>query len=196
MAADKSNSIAMIYAEAIFELADEQQQMQTLRAELEQLAQLIKDNLDFQAFLESPAINRRQKTAVLLRIFENRFSPLMLDFLKVVAAKDRLNLLTKIKDCFVQLENKQAGRVKGMLTTAIKLSGMEKNRLTEQVSRALRKNVTLQYRVDPSIIGGMFLNIEDTIMDASVKGSLQQLTKRLRFNAAEKLPRGWELITE
>jgi len=180
LAADNSNSIAMIYAEAIFELADERQQMQTLRAELEQLTRFIKDIPDFQSFLESPALTRRQKTAALLRIFENQFSQLMLDFLKVVAAKDRLNLLTKIRDCFGQLEDKQAGRVKGVLTTAIKLSEMEKNRLTEQVGRALRKNVTLQYQVDPSIIGGMFLNIEDTIMDASVKGSLRQLTKKLR----------------
>lgn len=180
MAADKSDSIAMIYAEAIFELADERRQMQTLRAELEQLARFIEDIPDFRSFLESPALTRKQKSAALMRIFENQFSQLMLDFLKVVAAKDRLNLLTKIKDCFGQLEDKQSGRIKGVLTTAIKLSEAEKDRLTEQVGRALRKNVTLQYQVDPSIIGGMFLNIEDTIMDASVKGSLQQLTKKLR----------------
>jgi len=180
LAADNSNLIAMIYAEAIFELADERQQMQTLRAELEQLARFIEDIPDFRSFLESPALTRKQKSAALMRIFENRFSPLMLDFLKVVAAKDRLNLLIKIKYCFIQLEDKQAGRIKGVLTTAIKLSEMEKNRLTEQVGRALRKNVTLQYQVDPLIIGGMFLNIEDTIMDASVRGSLRQLTKKLR----------------
>ena len=180
MAADNSHSIAMIYAEAIFELADERQQMQTLRTELEQLAQLIKDIPDFKIFLENPVLNRKQKTAALMRIFENQFSPLMLDFLKVVAAKDRLNLLTEIKYCFGQLEDKQAGRVKGVLTTAIELSDSEKNQLTEQIGRTLRKNVTLQYQVDPSIIGGMFLNIEDTIMDASVKGSLRQLTKKLR----------------
>ena len=180
MAADNSNSIAMIYAEAIFELANERQQMQALRTELEQLTQLIEDNPDFKIFLENPVLNRKQKSAALMRIFENEFSQLMLDFLKVVAAKDRLNLLIKIKDCFGQLEDKQSGRIKGVLTTAIKLSEAEKDRLTEQVGRALRKNVTLQYQVDPSIIGGMFLNIEDTIMDASVKGSLQQLTKKLR----------------
>lgn len=187
MAADNSNSIAMIYAEAIFELANERQQMQALRTELEQLAQLIEDNPDFKIFLENPVLNRKQKTAVLLRIFENQFSPLMLDFLKVVAAKDRLNLLAEIKNCFGQLEDKQAGRVKGVLTTAVDLSESEKTRLTEQIGQALRKNVTLQYQVDPSIIGGMFLNIEDTIMDASVKGSLQQLTKKLRSQTMSKL---------
>ena len=196
MAADHSNAIAMIYAEAMFALAEEQQQTEKLCAELNVIAQAIEANPDFAVFLESPAINRDRKAASISRIFQGKVSQLMIDSLKVIAAKDRLNLLVEIQQCFEELDDRKAGRVKGSITTAVELPPKEQSRLTEQINRAIRKTVSLTSIVDPSIIGGMVLTIEDTVMDVSVKGALQQLTQKLRLQAAEKLPRGRDLIVQ
>jgi len=196
LAADHSNAIPMIYAEAMFALAEERQQTENLYAELNIIAQAIKANPDFAVFLESPAINRDRKADSISRIFQGKVSQLMIDSLKVIAAKDRLNLLGKIQQCFGELEDRKAGRVKGSLTTAVELLPKEQSRLAEQINRALRRTVSLTSIVDPSIIGGMVLTIEGIVMDVSVKGALQQLLQKLRLHAAEKLPRGRDLIVQ
>ena len=96
---------------------------------------------------------------------------------------------------YVELEDIQAGRVKGKLTTAVELDHKEISRLTEQIGRALRKTVTLEKRCDPAIIGGMILNIGDTVIDGSVQGSLDRLSRRLRQKSQRDLGAA-ELLVE
>ena len=196
MASDHSKAIAGVYAQAIFELADEQRQSQVLRSDLAAITEAIRANPDLAVFLKSPAINRDQKIASLSRIFADKLSGLTMNFLKVLAAKDRLSLMVKIYNCFVELEDKKAGFVKGSLTTAVQLSEKEQVRLTEQISQVLGKKLTLETKVDPSIIGGMILALEGTVIDASVRSTLQQFLCKLREKAFQKLPPGHELYVD
>lgn len=179
MTSDNAQAIAQVYAEALFGLALEQQLTETLGMDLERLAGLIKANPTFAVFLESPAITRAQKTASISRIFTDKMCPLTLDFLKVLAVRGRLNLICDIQECFVRLEDKQAGRERGTLVTAIELSDKEFNRLTEQIKRTLNKELILENRVDKSILGGMILKVEDTVLDASLGRNLEKLAQAL-----------------
>ena len=111
----------------------------------------------------------------------------MMDFLAVLAERNRLAALRAIESCYGELEDKHVGRVKGKLVTAIELDQKETARLTEQINRALRKTVTLQSRCDPLIIGGMILTIGGTVMDGSVRGSLNRLSRQLRQKSQQDL---------
>jgi len=176
---DNAQEIAQVYGKAFFELGVEQQLTETLSLDMERLAGLVKANPNFAVFLESPAISRDQKNASISEIFTDRMCPLTLNFLKVLAAKGRLNLICEIHKCFVRMEDKQAGRERGTLVTAIELSDKEVNRLTEQINRAMNKKLILENRVDKSILGGMVLKVEDTVLDASLGRNLQKLSQRL-----------------
>ena len=187
MAVDQSKAIAMIYAEALFELGHHRQESKKLHLDLKLMAQTVLEHRDLRVFLDSPAINRQQKEESILRIFDGRVGKLTCDFLKVLAGKDRLNLIRQIQNSYEELEDAKAGRIKGTLTTAVELSDNEQSRLGEQVGRALRKDVILQTRVDPAIIGGMVLKVEDTLMDASIKGSLEQFSQKLSREVINKL---------
>lgn len=177
----------MIYAKALFELGQERQESEKLHQDLKLMSQIVEEHRDLRVFLDSPAINRQQKSESILRIFAGRVGELTCDFLRVLASKDRLNLICEIQDSYEELENEQAGRVEGTLTTAVELSTQEESRFSEQISRALRKDVILQTRVDPAIIGGMVIKVEDTLMDASIKGSLKQFSERLSREVINKL---------
>ena len=196
MTTNRSHSIARVYAEALFELAEEQQLTPVVRDQITALARLVRDHPDFAVFLETPALSRNRKIEALIRIFDDRVHPLVMDFLKVVADKQRLNLFGEIEHAYIELDDQKAGRVRGLLTTAVELAAPELNRLNEQINRALHKNATLQVRIDPAILGGFMLNIENTVVDASVQGRLDQMSGRLRRRAAQTLPRGCDLIED
>ena len=196
MAAEDSHAVAMVYAEALFDLAGEQGDPKTLLWDLNYLAETVRLHPDFALFLASPVISRQCKAGSLVRVFEGQVSSLTSDFLKVLVAKDRLNLLDEIQICYEQLEDRRAGRVRGVITTAIELSDQEQIRLTEQIGRALRKNVSLQPRVDPLIIGGMIVSLEDKVIDSSVKGILKQANEKLSQAGASRLGQTRELIVE
>lgn len=187
MASDKSQAIAGVYAEALFELAQERGQGESVRQELSNLADLVRADPEWELFLESPAIGREHKIEVVRRVFAERLSDLTGDFLKVLASKDRLALLLEIEKCYLRLEDRQAGRVRGTLTTALELDKKELIRLSEQIGRALHKTVALQNRIDPAIIGGMIISVEDKMIDGSVRRRLQQFSRQARQRTHNRL---------
>ena len=183
MGSDSAQSIAAVYAEALFELAQEQQQSIAVRGELEQLAELARDNEQWSLFLASPAMRRVEKKAAVFKIFSGKLSELTVDFLGVLAGKGRLGLLPEIAKSFVALEDQAASRVRGTITTAVELAQDEQAQLAEQISRALKKEVILQAKVDESIIGGMVLKVEDLRIDATIKRKLENFSRKLKERA-------------
>ena len=187
MASDRSQAIARVYAEALFEIAQERGQASSVREELSQQAEVVRRSEPWRTFLETPAIRREEKAATIEKVFRGKVSELAMDFLMVVARKNRLGLLDEIAETFENLEDQAAGRVRGNIVTAVELDPQEQVRLAEQVSRALRKTVTLQSRMDPTILGGMVLTVEDTVMDGSVRRRLSQYAEHLRRGAEREL---------
>lgn len=180
MSENETESIAKVYAQALFDLAGERRMNEVVRQEIQALAELIGKDTDLARFLESPAISRDHKTMFLTKVFSGCFSDLMMDFMGVVAAKDRLGFLPVILSEYTDLEDVRMGLVKGTLTTAVALENEERIRYSEQISQALRKTFQLQMKVDPSILGGMILAVGDKIMDGSIRGSLQRMARQLR----------------
>jgi len=187
LASDRSQAIARVYAEALFEIAQEREQAPSVREELSHLAEVVRRNESWRTFLETPAIRREEKAATIEKVFRGKVRELLMDFLMVVARKNRLSLLGEMAQSFENLEDQAAGRVRGKIVTAVELDKQEQAQLAEQVSRALRKTVMLQGKVNPEILGGMVLTIEDTVVDGSVRGRLSQYAKHLRRGAEREL---------
>jgi F-type H+-transporting ATPase subunit delta len=190
LATDLSHAIAGVYASALFELAQEQNLGDAVHQDLEELAQLVETDAELAGFLENPALGHEDKAAVVTKVFHGKVSDLVLNLLMVLAQRDRLALVRDIRVAYNTLEDRHAGRIPGTLVTAVELSKTEQIRLTEQISRALRKTVVLQYAVDPAIIGGMVLTVEDTLLDGSVRCSLRQLGQQLRQEADRQMQGG------
>ena len=180
MANDNNYSLGRIYAQALFELAQAAGTAEAIAEEFQELTNLLRQEHQFAVFLENPAISREAKIRSLEKIFAGRISPLLLNFLKVAGAKDRLGSLPAMNEAYRDLLDEAAGRVRGLLTTAIELGKDEQVRLGEQINRALRKTIKLQNAVNPDILGGMVLTIGDTIIDGSVRTSLHLLAKKMR----------------
>ena len=179
MAKDYLYSVAEIYAQAVYELAEEKQALTVIADDLAAISESVKADKEFEHFLASPSISGKDKLTVLNNVFADKVDELTMDFLKVLNARDRLETLVYINRAFITMLDKAHGRVEGLLTTAVELSEDEITQITKTVSDSLGKKVILTANVDPSIIGGMQLKIGNTSIDGSIRKQLTDMAARL-----------------
>jgi F-type H+-transporting ATPase subunit delta len=170
---------AITYARALLELANERQQAESVSREMSGLRDVMQANPTFRAFLSDPGISETEREQVLKRVFEGKLSPLMMNFLGVVNAKGRIRLLEEIADAYETLLWEQLGKIEVNITVAGRLDAAQLEQVRQRVSRALRKDAVVHQFVDPSIIGGMILRVQDQMIDASVKYQLESMRQQL-----------------
>jgi F-type H+-transporting ATPase subunit delta len=98
---------------------------------------------------------------------------------KLLIESDRVRDVEAIDEEFQRLADEAAGRVRATVTTAVELSSQDRDRVAEELSRRLGKEIHLDVLVDPGILGGLKLQYGDRLVDASVATRLQQLRRRL-----------------
>ncbi len=174
-----AGAAARRYARAIFDLAREEGQVD---AWVERL-QTVHDALstpEVRQVLTSPTIaaRRRQEFAASL-LDEAAVGREGVNLARLLVESNRLSALDGIVEEYRRLADEAAGRVRVTATTAIPLSAGEVERLVDELSRRLGREVRLEVRVEPAILGGIVLQIGDRVIDASVAARLQQLRRRL-----------------
>jgi F-type H+-transporting ATPase subunit delta len=183
MASAKQTSAAGQYAQAILDLANEQQQAEAVGDELTALSRIIRDNPTLAALLRDPAIGDQERWQTLEKVFKGRISPLLLNTMGVLNERDRLALLPAIAAEYSDLLDRQMGRIEVDLTVAHRLDETELRQVRERISRALKKDAVVRQRVDEAIIGGLMLRVEDKLIDASVKSQLEAMRRQLMLAA-------------
>jgi F-type H+-transporting ATPase subunit delta len=180
--------VALTYAQALLELAGDQKQAEAVGEELRQLGQLLDQQESLRLFLADPAIAHLQRQALLEHVFKERLSPLVYAFLGVMNVKGRLRFLRQAIAAYADLLDEKMGKVEVDLTVAHELSVQEMESVRQRISQALGKQVNFRRHVDPDIIGGLVLRVQDQLLDASVRSQLDAMKeKMLAARVAAKL---------
>jgi F-type H+-transporting ATPase subunit delta len=174
-----TNPTSVAYARSLLELANERNQVDEVGQEMAGLRQVVEENPTFAVFLADPGIGATERTATLDKVFRGRVSPLVMNFLGVLNNKGRLRLLGSIAQAFNDLLDEQKGNVEVDVTVAQRLTGDQLEQVRQRVSGALGKNAVVHQYVDPEIIGGLVLRVEDRLIDASVKYQIEAMRERL-----------------
>ncbi len=175
----QQTTIARNYAEALLELARADEAVELYAQEVQVIADLLRSEPDFRLLLETPKIDSSQKKGVVRELFEGRVPKRLLHFLLIVIDKRRGRLLPSIADEFSDLVDEHFGRLKVEVTTALEPDDELKADLKGRLGRLLGKDVLPRYRVDPKLIGGVVVRVEDRIMDGSLRHRLQMLRRSL-----------------
>jgi F-type H+-transporting ATPase subunit delta len=171
---------AHAYAQSLLELANEQKQAPQIGEELGQLRQIVDENRTFRLFLADPAIGVWERGEVLKRVFgEGKVSPLLYNFLRVLNAHGRLRGLGEIIDAYDDLLDAQLGKIEVDVTVAQKLTPQQLEQVRDRVSAALKKQAVVHQYVDPNLIGGMVVRVQDKLIDASVRTQLAALRRQM-----------------
>jgi len=183
--ATTTDPAVIAYAQAILDLAVEQNLAEPIADELASLKGIVQQDRLFAAFLADPAIRVEERRDILIdKVFRGRVSPLMLSFLGVLNEKGRLGILQQISDSYRHLLDVKLGRVKVQVTVAMELSAEMLEDIRQKLCVTLKKDAIIQQKVDASIIGGLVVKVEDKILDASVKAQLNSMRAQLLASKA------------
>ena len=175
MASTKS---AIRYATALMDLGLAQGKIERLEKDLSRFEQVMQTSNDFRIFLNSPVIRDDKKIAIYHQILSN-FDELTMAFFSLVTKNGREQLLPEIARQFHRLLEKHRDIVSGTITTSSALDVETKQTIIRKVSASFKGNLSLKEEVDPSLIGGFIIRIDDKQIDASVASKLKQLKQEL-----------------
>jgi F-type H+-transporting ATPase subunit delta len=167
-----------VYARALFDAAVDEDRLEPVRAEVEQLAQAIAEVPQLRELLRNPQLDPRAKAAALEDVLEGG-EELVRNFVLLLADKGRAGIFEEIAREFERLIAEHEGIVHAELTTAVELSDKEARDLLRQIEQASGRKVEATRSVDPSLIGGIVLQVGSHRLDASVRGRLERLRREL-----------------
>ncbi len=168
-----------VYCEVLFELAEQMGQVDSVLGDMGNVAELLKMEPDFSAIMNSRTIKGHEKAEIVRRVFGGKVSELTLNFLIVLARRDRMGLLTGITSRYETLVDFHKGRVLIEATVARPMDDEKKSDLIRHLEQSLESEVKLTLKVDPRIIGGIVLRRGEEVVDNSIKRSLQKAVKNI-----------------
>lgn len=174
--------LARVYAKALIDLANEQDQLEEVKTDMEKVAQLIKNSREFDVMLSSPVIKAGKKAAVLREIFTGKVSETSMHFLELVAKHGREGALAAIAQGFKNMYLAQKGYASAVVTTAYKLTEAELSDLNQRIATATGKQIETENKVNPDIIGGIILRVGDRQYNSSIATELERLRRDFKQN--------------
>ncbi|ORX94009.1 F1 complex, OSCP/delta subunit of ATPase [Basidiobolus meristosporus CBS 931.73] len=171
------------YATALFTAAAKKNQLDAVESELTKLKQVIDKSEKVQFFLENPTLKREQKRAGIdMLLGDQKVSDITKNLFTVLAENGRLNETSKIINSFNSLMMAHRGEVLVTVTSAKSLKPAQLKQLQDSLTKgslAGSKKLTVQNKVNPTILGGLVIEFGDKTIDMSVSSKVAKLNKLL-----------------
>jgi F-type H+-transporting ATPase subunit delta len=188
---DIGQRVARVYAEALLRAAKESGQGEEILGELRSLVgDVFRRGPGIEQFLSSPSVGRARKAEVIKRAFEGRASDLLVDFLYVLNSRDRLDLLRGIAGAYDDLYERGQNRMQVLVRSAVPLADGQAERIAAELRSAFGKEPVLHPSVDPSLLGGLVVQVDDWVYDASVRTRLELIHKELVERSSHAIQAG------
>ncbi len=169
-----------VYANAIFELAKEENKVEEMNNEFKDLYQVFKTQDDLRKILETPVISSQEKKDLLDKLFKDEVSKNVFNFMKVLVDKDRMNEFMRISEGFFELYRKEANILLAEVYTVDELPEDIIASLTEKLAELTGSQIEIKQIVDDTLLGGVKIKIGSKIIDSSIIHKLNDLGESLR----------------
>ena len=175
-----SRKIASRYAEALFDLAQQEQKTGTWERELATLAALIERLPDLRTLLTHPEIPLQRKQDVIAHAFKGKIADQVLAVLMLLLKRGHDPDIATLHAIFVERWDAARQIVPVTVTSAVALTAPQVQALTDSLARRTGGTIQLARAVDPELIAGMVVQIGDRVIDASAKTALNELRESMR----------------
>lgn len=175
-----SNSVvAKRYATALFELSQQHGQTGSIQEEMKELKKAFRDNKDLGELLDSPKLSSAKKKEIIANIFKG-VNPLVLNALYVLLDAKRMDEAQNVFEEFLALADDAAGIAEAKVYSTRPLTEQETNALSATFAKKIGKHsLRIENIIDPSLIGGVRLQIGNQIYDSSLSAKLDKLQRKL-----------------
>ena len=153
-------SVTTPYAEALLQVVNENDQTEQMVEEVKQLLTLINEAPELGKTLSSPVLEKETKKKIIIEIFSEKINSSLLNFLKLLADRQRIEIVTSILDRFLEIYRENSNIALATVTSAVELTDDQKGLITKKIINiAGTEKLELVTKIDPSLIGGFVASV-------------------------------------
>ena len=171
--------VAHRYAKALLASARERGVMNEVERDLVDLREVWERNPGLARFLENPEVGLEEKRQFLNRVFPPPLLALVRRFVDFLLEKKRIESFVEVVSEFSRLVEEERGRLEAQVSTRVPLTDEQRVRLAQSLSRLVGKDVRLAENIDPGVIGGLRVSMQDRVVDRTIRFQLVQLRESL-----------------
>lgn len=171
--------VAARYGEAVFALAKEKEKIEPWLEQLQEIADLVEANAELRELLQSGMIEKKQKKELLQKIFAPKIDDEILHLLLLLVDKDRQMALPDIVQAYRERVDDYNDIKVADVKSAVPLDSATAERLREALEKRLSCRIRLEITIDPAILGGLKVQIGDTVYDGSLAHQLTEMGRQL-----------------
>lgn len=168
------------YALALYQLAQENSELDRIENETRSIKDLLKENFEFVSLVKDPTYNKNEQLQIIDIISKKfNFSKTFTNFLSLLCFKRRLFFLDRILSFFLKLISKGKGEIQAKLSSSKELSKSEIENIQQELSENFTSKIKLDYKYEPKLIGGLIIQVGSIMIDTSIKNKLKQLQLKM-----------------
>lgn len=180
------SKIVVRYAKALFEFADDKNKLDIVKKDIDYIRSLCEVK-EFKEILDTPIIQPSKKQYIIHNIIKDNICEETLNFINLITKNRREKYLPGILRKFIADYYKNKNIKPAILTTSIEIEEKLRNRIINVIKSVYKTEVIVEDRIDPSIIGGFILTVEDQQYDASVASKLKDFNYKLVHETFKKV---------
>jgi ATP synthase F1 delta subunit len=170
--------IARVYAESLFEVAQDKDKLDEIREELGQFADALDEDQELQVFFFSPYFSTAEKQSGIEKAVTGA-SEEFRNFLDLLVEKHRMPVIFRIRRAYEELWRRENRKIDVTVTSAIELDDEVVKKIGKEIEEQTGQTVELSSRVDDAILGGLVLQVGNMVLDASIRNRLEKLRKNV-----------------
>ena len=163
------------YSRALFEVSKEGEELEKIEADIKKFQSLHDSSVELKNFIENPT-NTIELSEKLY------FSKNLKNFFLLLIKKRRIFFVKKILDSFLRLCSKKRGEIKASLISSKKLTSVEIENISKELSLSMGSTIKFDYNVDHDLIGGLKLQLGSFMIDTSIKNKLKKYEQKMLEN--------------
>ena len=171
--------VADKYSSAMFELAQEQNKLELMEEQLGYVAFVMDEQPELSSFLENPTVTEDAKIKLIGKIFDSSLDKVALHFIYVMIKRGRYRYIASTIEAFIKKSREARGILEATVTVAEPITADVEASVQAKLREVTGKDVILSVRQDPSIMGGIVIQVGDKRIDGSVARRLEELEKSL-----------------
>jgi F-type H+-transporting ATPase subunit delta len=167
------------YAEALFKVVEAEGELDRVEDELFRFGKLLESNHELKQALSDAKVSAADRVRILEELLSGKVSAHTLGLVTFVVAQDRARQLPQILEELSRIAADARQSVLAEVRSAVPLEDKQQTDLAAALSKATGKKVSLKVLVDPSVLGGVYAKVGDTVIDGTIKRRLEQLKEQV-----------------
>lgn len=175
----RDRKVATRYAGALLASAKGEGVLEGVAESYAAVMELVAGNKQLVTFMDSPQVATQEKKELLKSVFGQKIEPVLLHFFYLLIDKKRIENFRDIGEEFAALVEEEMGVIRAQVTTAVSMADDLADGLKAKLAQITGKEIILEKKVDPAVIGGACVMLGDKVLDGTVRTNLDLLRKTL-----------------